>query len=114
MQITLKLNQRTLIVSLTGELDHHGAEQIRSVIERAITEHDVKNLIFDFSNLSFMDSSGIGMIIGRYKLITSLGGSVSLVCTSPRMNKLVTMSGLTRLISVHQSVEQALNKVKGA
>lgn len=114
MQIALKLNQRTLIVSLGGELDHHGAEQIRTVIERAITERDVKNLIFDFSSLSFMDSSGIGMIIGRYKLIHSLGGSVALVCTSDRMKKLVTMSGLTRLIAVYQSVEQALTEVKGA
>ena len=114
MQIALQLNQRTLIVSLTGELDHHGAEQIRSLIERAITERDVKNLIFDFSALSFMDSSGIGMIIGRYKLIHSLGGGVALVCTSPQMKKLVTMSGLARLIAVCPTVEQALSEVKGA
>ena len=114
MEIKLKLNQRTLIVSLSGELDHHGAEQIRSLIERAITERDVKNLIFDFSSLSFMDSSGIGMIIGRYKLIHSIGGGVVLVCTSQRMKKLVTMSGLTRLIPVCSTVSQALNEIKGA
>ena len=114
MEIKLKLNQRTLIVSLSGELDHHGAEQIRSLIERAITERDVKNLIFDFSSLSFMDSSGIGMIIGRYKLIHSIGGGVVLVCTSQRMKKLVTISGLTRLIPVCSTVSQALNEIKGA
>ncbi|MBR7164050.1 MAG: anti-sigma F factor antagonist [Clostridia bacterium] len=114
MEIALTLNQRTLIVSLSGELDHHGAEQIRTLIERAITEKDVKNLIFDFSALSFMDSSGIGMIIGRYKLIKSIGGGVALVCTNPRMKKLVTMSGLSRLISVYSTVDQALSEVKGA
>ncbi len=114
MQIKLKLSQRTLIVSLAGELDHHEAEPIRNIIERAITERDVKNLIFDFSELSFMDSSGIGMIIGRYKLIKSLGGTVCLVCNGGRMEKLVTMSGLTKLISVCKTVEQALSEVKGA
>ena len=114
MEMSFKMNQRTLIVSLTGELDHHGAEQIRTLIERAITEKDVKHLIFDFSQLSFMDSSGIGMVIGRYKLITSLGGKVALVCTSQRMKTLVTMSGLTRLITLCSTVEQALSEVKGA
>ncbi len=114
MEMKLKLNQRTLIVSLTGELDHHSAEQIRLLIERAITERDAKNLIFDFSDLSFMDSSGIGMIIGRYKLIRSIGGGVVLVCPSPRMKKLVTMSGLSRLIPVCSTVTQALDEIKGA
>lgn len=114
MEMKLKLDQRTLIVTLSGELDHHGAGQIRTVIERAITERDVKNLIFDFSTLSFMDSSGIGMIIGRYKIIKSIGGSVVLVCVSPHMKKLVTMSGLSRLIPVCSSVAQALSEVKGA
>lgn len=112
MQIALKLRRRTLIVSLTGELDHHGAEQIRGMIERAITERDVRNLVFDFSKLSFMDSSGIGMIIGRYKLIKSLGGSVSLVCASRRMEQLITMSGLKKLIAIYNSVDQALNQLK--
>lgn len=114
MEMTLNQNGRTLIVSLTGELDHHEAGQIREVIERSITQKDVKNLIFDFSALSFMDSSGIGMIIGRYKLIKSLGGTVVLVCNTERMKTLVTMSGLTRLITVCPTIDQAICEIKGA
>ena len=114
MQIKLKLTQKTLIVSLEGELDHHSTEQIRSIIERSITEKDIKNLIFDFSALSFMDSSGIGMVIGRYKLIHSLGGRVVLVCNNRHMEKLITMSGLTRLVQVCKSTDQALTIIKGA
>ncbi len=113
MQIALNLIQRTLIVKLTGELDHHGADQIRELIQRAITERDAKNLIFDFSDLSFMDSSGIGMIIGRYKLIHSLGGKVALVCQGANIQRLVTMSGLGRLIPVCESMDEALLKTKG-
>ncbi len=114
MQVTFSQVKKTLIVSLTGELDHHSTEQIRTAIERSITEQDVKNLIFDFSALSFMDSSGIGMIIGRYKLIHSLGGHVILVCPNPHIKKLVTMSGLTRLITTCQTREQALEIIKEA
>jgi len=112
--MSLKICQRTLIIGLSGELDHHGAEQIRGLIERAVTEQDVKNLIFDFSNLTFMDSSGIGMIIGRYKLMKSLGGRVALVCTNPRMEQLITLSGLTKLVHVYKSVQNALNMEKEA
>ena len=114
MQISIKLTQKTLIVALGGELDHHSAEQVRFLIERAITEQHAKNLIFDFSALSFMDSSGIGMVIGRYKLIHALGGKVALVCISQRMKRLITMSGLTRLIGVYHSIEEAMKEVKGA
>ncbi len=114
MQIKLKLTHKTLIVSLEGELDHHTTEQIRTIIERSITEKDVRNLIFDFSSLSFMDSSGIGMIIGRYKLIHSLGGRVALVCNNSRMEKLIFMSGLTKLVQLYNNTEEALSMIKEA
>lgn len=112
MQIKCKVKRRTLIVALTGELDHHGAEQIRDIIERAVSENNTLNLIFDFSSLSFMDSSGIGMIIGRYKLMKGLGGNTLLVCGNSRIKKLVTLSGLTRLIAVCETVEEALTNLQ--
>ena len=114
MQIALKLNQNTLIVSLTGELDHHEAGRTRELLERAITEKNIKNLIFDFSKLSFMDSSGIGMVIGRYKQIKSIGGRVALVCSGRLVERLVEMSGLKRLMKVYPDVTQALTDIKEA
>lgn len=112
MQITCQLKKRTLIVALDGELDHHTAGQIRGMIEQAITEQKAKHLVFDFSSLHFMDSSGIGMIIGRYKLIKSLGGNVFLVCGGGRIEKLIALSGLTRLIPVYKTVDEALTNIK--
>ena len=103
-----------LCIKMPREVDHHNAGKITEQADEMICRSEVKNLIFDFSSLSFMDSSGIGMIIGRYKLIHSIGGGVVLVCTSQRMKKLVTMSGLTRLIPVCSTVSQALNEIKGA
>ncbi len=112
MQIKCKVQKRTLIVSLTGELDHHSAAQIRKVIEQAVCENHTQHLIFDFSALSFMDSSGIGMVIGRYKLVKGLGGCVMLVCSDSRIKKLITLSGLSRLIPIYATIEEALTKVQ--
>jgi len=105
MKIALSLRRKTLLVRLDGELDHHSSADIRDMVERAVTEQDVRNLIFDFSKLSFMDSSAIGMVIGRYKLMNALGGQVVLVCSDARMNKLIKMSGLTKLIKVYHDVD---------
>jgi len=111
LQVKLKKNQNILIVTLQGELDHHEAEKIRDGIEYAVTNGHMKHLIFDFSGLSFMDSSGIGMVIGRYKLIQSLGGRVALICNG-RMRRLVEMSGLARLVAVCESLDDACQAVK--
>lgn len=111
MQISLQIEGKTLIVALSGELDHHSAGSIRDVIEKNITKKEVRNLIFDFSKLTFMDSSGIGMIIGRYKLIRALGGQVFVVCKSDRVKKMMQMSGLTKLIGIVSSMEEALKEV---
>ncbi len=111
MQVSLKNRHNILIASLEGELDHHSTESIRNEIDRAIVSGQVKHLIFDMSHLSFMDSSGIGLVIGRYKTMCSLGGRVALVA-SGRMQRIIQMSGLTRLISVCQSIEEAALAVK--
>ena len=106
MQVLLKTEKNALIVKLRGELDHHSTEQIRTGLEAAITKSQTKHLIFDFSELSFMDSAGIGMVIGRYKLIKALGGRVVLVCEG-RMRKIAEMSGLSRIMTICTNMEQA-------
>ncbi len=58
-----------LIVTMTGELDHHSAEEVRNIIDDRLDREDLNKLILDFSKVNFMDSSGIGVVIGRYKKI---------------------------------------------
>ncbi len=107
MQVQLKMKGRTLIAKLVGELDHHNAKTIKEMLENAIASKACLNLIFDLTGLSFMDSSGIGVIIGRYKLLESIGGKVQIVSDKTPINKLITMSGLARLMDVHQTMDQA-------
>ena len=111
LQVILKKNGRTLIAQLIGELDHHSAAEVRETLENAIKSKAIQNLIFDFSKLNFMDSSGIGVIIGRYKLIKALGGTVNVVCANRQMDRLMTMSGLKKLIDVYSDLDQAISNL---
>ena len=85
-----------LTVYLTGEIDHCVAEGLRNEIEMLIVAHNPHRLILDFSQVSFMDSSGIGMIIGRYKTMIARGGC-------PPVDRLFHLAGLHRIIAIDKT-----------
>ena len=95
------LDDKTLLVQFTTtELDHHVANYMRK---------NIKNIIFDFHNIKFMDSSGIGVIIGRYKKIANVHGNVSVINMNPRVEKVFNLSGMGKIINVCKSYEDAIN-----
>lgn len=98
MNIKLENIGTTLVVKLTGEIDHHTAPEIRDVIDREISINNTKNVVLDFDGVSFMDSSGIGMIVGRYKQISARGGKVMLIRVKPQVDKILEISGLKKLL----------------
>ena len=87
-----------LIVRLSGELDHRAAVGIRRELDELIVQTGARRLVFDFNNLEFMDSSGIGLIIGRYKLMNQRMGSVAVCGTNARIDQIFKMSGLYQLV----------------
>ena len=87
-----------LVVRLTGELDHSAAEGLRRELDGLIAETGAKKLLLDLSGLEFMDSSGIGLIIGRYKRMARRGGSVAVIAANRRIDKLFEMAGLYQLV----------------
>lgn len=93
-----------LVTKVSGELDHHVAQKIRNETDMRIVRGRVKNLIFDFTDLSFMDSSGIGVVIGRYKLVKSCGGNVAIIASNAGVNKILNMSGIPRIINIYPSL----------
>jgi len=99
---------RNLIVRLGGELDHHSAAAAKDAIDAQISSLSAKNVIFDMSRLTFMDSSGIGMIIGRYKLASAFGGGVRLAGASPGVLRLIEISGLQKIIRHYPTLDEAL------
>ncbi len=107
----LDKNGETLVVRLSGELDHHYAVRIREMVDAAVLTGGFRRIIFDFTQVGFMDSSGIGTIMGRYKLMQAIGGSVSAFGISSQLDKLLSMSGIKKIISVYQNEQEA---VRGA
>ena len=91
-----------LVVDVPEELDHHQAEQIRQETERIRRSRPIRHLIFNFSDTSFMDSSGVGLILGRYRLMQMWHGQVVLSNLLPQVEKLVELSGLTRLVTIER------------
>ncbi|MDK2801039.1 MAG: hypothetical protein PWP27_1132 [Clostridiales bacterium] len=111
MQISFQITNRTLIAKIEGELDHHTSIEIREKIDREINRNQIKNLIFDFENLNFMDSSGIGVIIGRYKYIQKLNGKVSIANLNLHVQRIITVSGLHKIVPIFDNVQDALKEM---
>ncbi len=82
---------------LSGEIDHHVAGNIRNTVDDAVIRDKPCELILDFKDVSFMDSSGIGLVMGRYKLLSEQHGKLTVRGTSPQIKKVMKLAGLDRL-----------------
>ena len=102
MKITYIKKDKRLIFEIEEDIDECCVQKIRRRIDNEIQRYMPKEVIFDFSNVSFMDSAGIGLIIGRYKLINMIGGELKIANVNTQIQKIFEMSGLLRLIPVEQ------------
>ena len=87
-----------LIVKVPKELDHHQASFVRQYADKYLMDERVEHIVFDFSQTEFMDSSGIGMIVGRYKQVSCFGGKVLIANAGDRIRKILRLSGLKDMI----------------
>ena len=93
-----ELRGRELIIRMHADLDHHYALQIREKADRLIEQEGIKNIIFDFTGVEFMDSSGIGMIMGRYKKVIFSGGKVGVMGIGKHVDRIFNYSGLYKIV----------------
>lgn len=100
MEYNLERNEGKLTVAMPKEVDHHCANQIRMEADLLIDTYRVRKLIFDFSHTEFMDSSGIGVIIGRSRNMEFLGGQVIAENMNQRVEQIFRVAGLHKLITV--------------
>ena len=108
-EVSYDIVDRNLVIRLNKELDHHNSEAIRQRADRLIEIKGIKNIIFDFENVSFMDSSGIGVIMGRYKKIVFNKGQIVVVNINERIDRILRMSGLYRLVTKDDSIDTAFS-----
>ncbi|GIP41723.1 anti-sigma F factor antagonist [Paenibacillus sp. J45TS6] len=109
LQVNMEHDRGVLIVRLTGELDHHTADVVRMQMDEAIQKQQCKHLVLSLQDLQFMDSSGLGVILGRYKLIHHKGGKMVISGANPAVHRLLDMSGLFKIMPVFDNEGSALS-----
>ena len=95
-----EMDGKTLTVALRGEIDHHNATQMRLGIDKLILENRPSTLILDVEDIEFMDSSGLGLIMGRYKKMSEIGGELILKNPSDAILRICRLAGLGRFIKI--------------
>ena len=100
MSVTISSKGEVLYCSISGEIDHHTAAHLRKKIDDATETLMPSLLVLDFSGVTFMDSSGIGLVMGRYRNMLKLGGKVHIGNPTPTVYKLMTLSGIERIATI--------------
>ena len=104
MEQIFEIERTTLTIHLPAEVDHHNAERLKQGADRIIQNKAIRCVIFDFGNTEFMDSSGIGMSMGRYKTVRFMGGNVIAVRVSERIRRILTLSGIYKIMDIYEGL----------
>ncbi|MBE6037184.1 MAG: STAS domain-containing protein [Clostridiales bacterium] len=102
----------TLAADLSGELDHHEAAGLREEIDRTMEAFRAKNLVLSFRDVTFMDSAGIGLVVGRYNTVSAAGGTLWITDCSPYIHRILEMAGVFTLAREESSKELLLRRLQ--
>ena len=108
----IEVKGETLIIRLPEELDHHTSGIIREKTDELFVSKKIRNVIFDYTNTQFMDSSGIGLIMGRYREVRYLKGDVYITGVGDKIARILEISGLYRVAQRRENIEQALDAIE--
>ena len=97
MPVTIEVNGNTMTARLSGELDHHHTQKLREEIDRSVQKEHPNRLILNFAGVEFMDSSGIGLVLGRYRLMQEREGSLVLCAMPPHIRRIMRVAGIANL-----------------
>ena len=101
---------QTLIIHMPKELDHYSSRNLRYEMDLLMAENYISKIIFDFTKTTFMDSSGIGILLNRYKQMKSSGGMVSFYGASPQILRVLRIGGILGLMPQYETKEEAYYK----
>ncbi len=103
----IQTGEESLVVILKGEIDHHGAVRVRQELDELIVKERPIAVVMDLSAIEFMDSSGLGLIMGRYALLQKMGGTLRLKNPNERISKIFELANLGRLITIERGEKEA-------
>ena len=101
---------KILVFKITDEIDDCNVQKIRRKADYEIEKHMPRKVIFDFDSVTFMDSAGIGMILGRYKLISMLGGTLEIKNVKRNAKRILEMSGIHKIIKLYETEEEEIDE----
>ena len=104
MEKLVQKKEDTLVVRIPVEVDHYFADAVREEVDRRLQTENIHRLEFDFGKTEFMDSSGIGLLMGRYKLMKALGGTVYITHAGARIQKILMLSGIHKIIPMEKEL----------
>ena len=107
MEIIFEVHEAVMTARLFGELDHHAAAEIRETIDCSLKQ------VFDFANVTYMDSSGIGVVLGRYRKLSEAGGSVAIAACTKSVRTILNLAGVFSLMPYAETKEEAVALLKG-
>lgn len=102
MSVEIGVNGEVTTAYISGEIDHHSAAAIRAEIDNAAELNMPSLLVLDFTGVSFMDSSGIGLVMGRYRNLSRRGGKLHITGVSPQIYKVMRLSGIEKLSTIDE------------
>ncbi|HLR15035.1 MAG TPA: anti-sigma F factor antagonist [Bacillota bacterium] len=109
LHTNFEVKENVLIVRLQGEIDHHEAKQLREEWQDHMTLHNIQHVIVNVEKVSFMDSSGIGVLLGRYKEVAQVGGEMVICSITEPIKRIFDLSGLFKIIRLQEDEEDALS-----
>jgi stage II sporulation protein AA (anti-sigma F factor antagonist) len=111
LDIEMEIKADVLCIRLSGELDHHSADELREKASTVIDRKEIHHIVLNLEHLTFMDSSGLGVILGRYKQIKQVQGEMVVCAISPAIQRLFDMSGLFKIIRLEPTEKFALQRL---
>ena len=110
MNIDIQISGKNLLVRPAGEIDIDSSDKLRLLLDNAMDDNPVCHMVVNLEGVTYIDSSGLGVLLGRYKRLAATGGRVSLVSPGPRIRKILEISGLLRIMGQYETEEEAISK----
>ncbi|MDH7479458.1 MAG: anti-sigma factor antagonist [Syntrophomonadaceae bacterium] len=105
--------QEVLLVRLKGELDLAAADRVRGELDQRMVLNNTRHLLLDLSRVTFIDSSGIGVILGRYRKLAGSGGRLGILRPQPQVKRILDIAGVSSLVPFYRSEKEGLSKLQG-
>jgi len=105
LNVNLYIKKQILFIKLKGEMDQLTSDELRLRLNEIIVKYNIKNLVFNMRDVTFIDSSGIGIIIGRYNQLKLIGGKIYLCELNETIERIILLSGLNRICTIKDTEE---------